>query len=63
MIRQEFENFIGTKSFEEDDGWSLEVWQAAWDACLKQAFVCNMCGNKVINQAQPDLLTKDGDKS
>lgn len=26
----EFSKFIGTKSFEDDNGWSREVWTEAW---------------------------------
>jgi len=25
--------FIGSEPVENDGGWSLEVWNAAWDAC------------------------------
>ena len=32
---QEFENFIGLKSVENDDGWSKEVWDAAWQAAIE----------------------------
>ena len=29
--------FIGSEPVENDGGWSLEVWNAAWEACKKQA--------------------------
>ncbi len=28
-----FCNFIGSEPVENDGGWSLEVWNAAWEAC------------------------------
>ncbi len=34
--KQEFCNFIGSKAFEDDGGWSFEVWQAAQDAAFKR---------------------------
>ncbi len=31
-----FCNFIGSEPVENDGGWSLEVWNAAWEACMKE---------------------------
>ena len=31
-----FCNFIGSEPVENDGGWSLEVWNAAWEACEKE---------------------------
>jgi hypothetical protein len=31
-----FEEFIGQSSSEDDNGWSKEVWDAAWAACQKE---------------------------
>ena len=28
--------FIGSEPVENDGGWSLEVWNAAWEACEKE---------------------------
>lgn len=30
-----FEKFIGSQFTENDNGWSKEVWDAAWEACQK----------------------------
>ena len=32
---QAFEEFIGQTSAEDDNGWSKEIWDAAWQACQK----------------------------
>ena len=32
---QMYEEFIGREAYEEDEGWSKEVWDAAWDASWK----------------------------
>lgn len=34
--KQEFCKFIGSKAFENDGGWSYEVWQAAQEAAFKR---------------------------
>ncbi len=31
---EEFGQFIGSVAFEDDGGWSKQVWNAAWHACL-----------------------------
>lgn len=31
---QKFDEFIGSVSTESDNGWSKEVWDAAWQAAL-----------------------------
>ena len=31
----EFEDFIGHQLVENDEGWSKQVWDAAWQACQK----------------------------
>jgi hypothetical protein len=59
-MKQEYCEFIGNKAFEEDGGWSYEVWEASWQACLNQmnnVKQCNTCGSVVIINNQPDLLT------
>jgi hypothetical protein len=59
-MKQEFCDFIGKKAFETDGGWSYEVWQAAWQACLNQmkdTQQCNVCGSIVVINNQPDLLS------
>jgi len=34
--KKEYCDFIGGKDFEDDDGWSYEVWQAAQQALFKR---------------------------
>jgi hypothetical protein len=34
--KKEYCDFIGSKAFEDDDGWSYEVWQAAQQAAFKR---------------------------
>lgn len=34
--KQEYCEFIGSKAFEDDGGWSYEVWQAAQQAVFKR---------------------------
>jgi hypothetical protein len=34
-IKEDFCHFIGQKAFEDDGGWSWEVWQAAYVAALQ----------------------------
>jgi len=34
--KQEYCDFVGSLAFEEDGGWSYEVWQAAQDAAFKR---------------------------
>jgi hypothetical protein len=34
--KKEYCDFIGSKAFEDDDGWSYEVWQAAQQAVFKR---------------------------
>jgi hypothetical protein len=50
-----FKQFIGNTAFEDDGGWSHEVWRAAWEACLMSCKQCNMCGSMVTFPVQPDL--------
>ena len=35
--KQAFCDFIGANAFEDDGGWSYEVWSAAWNAAMKRA--------------------------
>ena len=57
MTKEEaFCDFIGSEPVENDAGWSLEVWNAAWEACLKQATVCQMCGAITIENKQIGLI-------
>ena len=34
--KQEYCEFVGSKAFEDDGGWSYEVWQAAQHAAFKR---------------------------
>ena len=34
--KQEYCDFVGSKAFEDDGGWSYEVWQAAQQAAFKR---------------------------
>lgn len=34
--KQEYCDFVGAKAFEDDGGWSYEVWQAAQQALFKR---------------------------
>ena len=34
--KKEYCDFIGNKAFEDDGGWSFEVWQAAQQALFKR---------------------------
>lgn len=34
--KQEYCDFVGSRAFEEDGGWSYEVWQAAQQAAFKR---------------------------
>lgn len=34
--KKEYCEFIGSKAFEDDSGWSYEVWQAAQQAAFKR---------------------------
>jgi len=34
VCKQLFCDFVGEKAFEDDGGWSYEVWKAAWNAAL-----------------------------
>jgi hypothetical protein len=34
--KQEYCNFVGSRAFEDDEGWSYEVWQAAQQALFKR---------------------------
>ena len=34
--KKEYCDFIGSKAFEDDNGWSYEVWQAAQQAVFKR---------------------------
>lgn len=34
--KKEYCDFIGSKAFEDDGGWSYEVWQAAQQAVFKR---------------------------
>jgi hypothetical protein len=48
-----FCNFIGSEPVENDGGWSLEVWNAAWDAAIDAAVKVyeGMCGDGALNVA------------
>ena len=35
-MKKEYCDFIGSKAFEDDNGWSYEVWQAAQQAVFKR---------------------------
>ena len=35
--KQEYCAFVGSKAFEDDGGWSYEVWRSAWNTALKSA--------------------------
>ena len=35
-MKKEYCDFIGSKAFENDNGWSYEVWQAAQQAVFKR---------------------------
>ena len=42
MSKEEaFSDFIGSEPVENDAGWSLEVWNAAWEAATKE--IIEMC--------------------
>ena len=32
-----FDEFIGPRTFADDHGWSVVVWQHAWEAALEEA--------------------------
>jgi len=34
VCKQLFCDFVGKKAFEDDGGWSYEVWKTAWNAAL-----------------------------
>jgi hypothetical protein len=34
--KQEYCDFVGSRAFEDDGGWSYEVWQAAQQAAFKR---------------------------
>jgi hypothetical protein len=34
--KQEYCDFVGSRAFEDDEGWSYEVWQAAQQAVFKR---------------------------
>lgn len=34
--KQQYCDFVGSRSFEDDNGWSYEVWQAAQKAAFKR---------------------------
>lgn len=36
--KRAFCDFIGSLAFEEDGGWSYEIWRAAWNSALIHAF-------------------------
>lgn len=36
LMEQDFEDFIGTVAFEDDKGWSWEVWQTAYKRALER---------------------------
>ena len=55
QVDDAFKEFIGKSSAEDDNGWSHEVWRAAWEACVMSGKQCNMCGSMVLFPAQPDL--------
>lgn len=35
--KQAYCDFIGSKAFENDGGWSYEVWRSGWNSALKSA--------------------------
>jgi len=35
--KQAYCAFVGTKAFENDGGWSYEVWRAGWNSALASA--------------------------
>jgi hypothetical protein len=35
-MQEDFGDFIGKKAFEDDDGWTWEVWQTAYVAALQR---------------------------
>ena len=35
--KQAFCEFIGKRSFEDDGGWSYEVWRSGWNSAIKTA--------------------------
>ena len=51
--------FIGSEPIENDGGWSLEVWNAAWEACKKQAM--QVCEDSEYPDGT-DLAYRLGDK-
>jgi hypothetical protein len=61
MITKEesFCNYIGKGPIENDNGRSLEVWMAAWDACavetLRRVQLCNLY-NRHDNQTLEDQI-------
>ena len=36
--KQAYCDFIGSLAFEDDGGWSYEIWRAAWNSALIHAF-------------------------
>jgi hypothetical protein len=51
--KQEYCEFIGSKAFEEDGGWSYEVWQAA------QAAVFKRIANRFLGYGDIDYTGKE----
>ena len=47
--KQEFCKFIGSKAFEDDGGWSYEVWQAAQEAAFKRIAVRFLVGKNTTH--------------
>jgi hypothetical protein len=51
--KQEYCEFIGSKAFEDDGGWSYEVWQAA------QAAVFKRIANRFLGYGDIDYTGKE----
>ena len=49
-----FCNFIGSEPVENDGGWSLEVWNAAWEAATEEA--CRRMENDIGNDSFRAIL-------
>lgn len=51
-----FENFIGGVAYEDDDGWSKEVWDAAWKAASEAALINEEGMVTIDDAAQTDVV-------
>jgi phenolic acid decarboxylase len=52
-MKKEYCDFIGSKAFEDDNGWSYEVWQAAQQAVFKRI------ANKFLGYGDIDYTGKE----